>query len=152
MKGDNMGTYQGKVEFEGLSQGHKCIDLSIPAIPEYVSVVRLTASVIANRIGFDFEEIEDIKVAVSEACNNVVVHSKKEDNFDIRFISESERIGITVKDNGSGFDLAEYTSPDLKNPSDHGLGIFVIKSLMDRVEVNSSKESGTEIKMYKNLL
>ncbi len=152
MKGDKMGMHKEKIDFECVREGQKCIDLSIPANPEYVSIVRLTASVIANNIGFDFEEIEDIKVAVSEACNNVVVHSKRENNFDIRFISESEKIGVVVKDNGNGFDLADYTSPDLKNPSDHGLGIFVIKSLMDRVEVNSSKENGTEIKMYKNLL
>lgn len=152
MKGDNMGKHKEKVDYRSIVQGQKCIDLSIPANPEYVSIVRMTASVVANSIGFDFEEIEDIKVAVSEACNNVVVHSKKEDNFDIRFISEGEKLGIVVSDNGNGFDLADYSCPDLKNPSDHGLGIFVIKSLMDRVEVNSSKETGTEIKMYKNLL
>ena len=152
MKGDKMGMYKEKNNLDETYFEQECIDLSIPANPEYVSIVRLTASVIANNMGFDFEEIEDIKVAVSEACNNAVVHSKKEDNFEIKFIKESEKIGIEVKDNGNGFNFEDYSSPDLKNPLDHGLGIFVIKSLMDRVEVKSSKEKGTEIKMYKNLL
>src|SRR6056297_1468251 len=82
MKGDNMCIFKETVDFEGASQGQKYIDLSIPSNPEYVSIVRLTASVIANSIGFDFEEIEDIKVAVSEACNNVVVHSKLFSRFE----------------------------------------------------------------------
>ncbi len=151
MKGDKMGMYKEKINVDETFSKQECIVLSIPANPEYVSIVRLTASVIANSIGFDFEEIEDIKVAVSEACNNAVMHSKGEDNFEIKFIKESEKIGIVVKDNGNGFDFEDYSSPNLKNPSDHGLGIFVIKSLMDRVEVKSSKEKGTEIKMYKNL-
>lgn len=127
------------------------INLSIPVNPEYVSIVRLTASVIANRIGFDFEEIEDIKVAVSEACNNVVVHSKRNGNYEVLFLMGEDTFCITVKDKGKGFDLGGYALPNLEDPVDHGLGIFVIKALMDRVEVNSSKEFGTEIKMYKNL-
>lgn len=151
MKGDKMGMHKEKINNIDMISEQECIALSIPANPEFVSIVRLTASVIANSIGFDFEEIEDIKVAVSEACNNAVIHSEGEDNFEIKFIKEIGKIVIVVKDNGNGFDFGDYSSPNLKNPSDHGLGIFVIKSLMDRVEVKSSKEKGTEIKMYKNL-
>ena len=152
MKGENMCAYNKTIGLDKSNSGQESIVLSIPANPEYVSIVRMTASVIANSIGFDFEEIEDIKVAVSEACNNVVVHSKGLDNFEITFIKEKEKIGIEVKDNGAGFNFSDYSLPNLQNPADHGLGIFVIKSLMDRVEVKSSKDKGTEIKMYKNLL
>ncbi len=54
--------------------------LSIPTKSEYVSVARLTSSVIANNMGFDIEDIEDIKVAVGEACNNAVLHTNDKDH------------------------------------------------------------------------
>ncbi|HEX6923454.1 MAG TPA: ATP-binding protein, partial [Bacillales bacterium] len=52
-------------------------EMTVPAQPEYVGVVRLTASGVANRAGFTYDEIEDIKVAVSEACTNAVNHAYK---------------------------------------------------------------------------
>src|SRR5690625_2940891 len=55
------------------------IEMKLPAKSDYVSVARLTASGIANRMGFDYEAIEDLKVAVSEASTNVVTHAYSED-------------------------------------------------------------------------
>ena len=51
------------------------IKMEIASNPQYVSVIRLTTSGIANKIGFCLEDIEDIKVAVSEACTNAIKHS-----------------------------------------------------------------------------
>ena len=52
-----------------------CIGLTIPAKAEYLHIVRLTLFGIASNVGFSFEQIEDMKVAVAEACNNVVLHA-----------------------------------------------------------------------------
>ncbi|MCG4775201.1 ATP-binding protein, partial [Lawsonibacter sp. DFI.5.51] len=49
--------------------------MTFPAKPEYVGVVRLVVSGIANRMGYTYDEIEDIKIAVSEACGNAVQHA-----------------------------------------------------------------------------
>ena len=49
------------------------IKMEIPANPDYVSILRLTTSGIANKLGFSMDDIEDMKVAVSEACSNAVV-------------------------------------------------------------------------------
>ena len=54
------------------------IKMDISANPDFVSIIRLTTSGIANKIGFSMDDIEDMKVAVSEACSNAVKHS--EDN------------------------------------------------------------------------
>ena len=48
------------------------VSLKIPGKPEYVSLARLNSSAVANRIGFNFEEIDDIKIAVAEACNSIL--------------------------------------------------------------------------------
>ena len=54
------------------------IELKIPAKADYVGVVRLLVSGLANRMGFAYDDIEDVKVAVAEACTNVVTHARLE--------------------------------------------------------------------------
>ena len=52
------------------------IKMEISANPDFVSIIRLTTSGIANKIGFSIDDIEDMKVAVSEACTNAIKHSE----------------------------------------------------------------------------
>lgn len=129
------------------------LSISVPSKPEYVSVVRLTASAVASRVGFNVEELEDIKVAVAEACTNAIKHGicEKGENFDVKFFLDQEKISIHVIDHGSGFSCNQLEEPDLTSPKEGGLGIFIIKSLMDEVDVISNKGEGTIIKMTKYL-
>ena len=68
--------------------------ISIPNKPENIALVRLTASFIASKMNFDIEEIEDIRVAVSEACN---IQMGNTENLDINFIREEKEFIIKVK-------------------------------------------------------
>ena len=54
------------------SSGDSKVVLTIPMRAEYVSIARLTAAGVANRLGFDIETIEDIKVSLSEVCNRII--------------------------------------------------------------------------------
>lgn len=127
------------------------IKLMVPCKPEYVSTIRLAVSSLANNVGFDIEAIEDIKVAVSEACSNIVAHSSiKEDMlYEIDCTVGDGRIELSVIDNGTGFDLKEYSEPDLDIPSESGLGVFLIRVLMDDVTIETEEGAGTRIKMIK---
>ncbi|QEK10890.1 histidine kinase [Crassaminicella thermophila] len=127
--------------------------ISVPSKPEYVHVVRLTASAIASRMGFDIEQIEDIKVAIAEACTNAIEHGLcyNKQNFDINFFVDDEKMTIEVFDRGHGFESSQLKEPDLTSPKEGGLGIFIIKSLMDEVEILSDIGKGTMIKMIKYL-
>lgn len=130
------------------------IRLSIPSKPEYVGVVRLTVAAIASRIGFDIEKIEDMKVAVAEACTNALTHGKNgngEGEYDISFVLTGEKITISVYDKGEGCQLENIKQPNLGELNEGGLGIFIIKSLMDDVEIISEKGKGMVIKMIKYL-
>ena len=51
------------------------MEIRIPASADWVRVVRLTVAGIAGRMGFTFDDVEDIKLAVAEACNNAILHS-----------------------------------------------------------------------------
>lgn len=126
------------------------IKMEIPANPDYVSILRLTTSGIANKLGFSMDDIEDMKVAVSEACTNAVKHS--EDNkVNIKFNLLENGIEIEIKDNGKGYDVASIETPDLSNPKESGLGLFIIQTLMDEVSIESKGNQGTTIKMTKYL-
>lgn len=127
------------------------VNMTLPCKPEYVGVVRLTVSAIANRMGFNIEEIEDIKVAVAEACTNAIKHGLDEE-FDASFTIFADKMTISIKDRGKGVKIENIAEPDLSNPSENGgLGLFIIKSLMDDVDVISSIGRGTQITMTKFL-
>jgi serine/threonine-protein kinase RsbW len=102
-------------------------------------------------MGFDIEAIEDIKVAVGEACNNAIIHSQCESTFTIRFQVMDQTFVCEVSDCGNGFDLDEYSEPDLNDPKGNGLGIFIMKSLMDEVSVETVPGKGTKIILKKFL-
>ncbi len=130
------------------------IRLSIPNKPEYVKVARLTVAAIASRVGFDIEKIEDMKIAVSEACNNAIIHGCKccgVGEYNISFTLTEKRITISVHDKGEGCRLENIEEPNFNKPKEGGLGIFIIKSLMDDVEIKSEKGKGMIIKMIKYL-
>ena len=79
------------------------VKLSLPAIDSYVAVARLTVSGIASRMNFSIEDIEDIKVAVSEACTNVVLYAYKDGQdgaVEMNCTIYADQLEIEIKDTG----------------------------------------------------
>ena len=126
------------------------IKMEIASNPQYVSVIRLTTSGIANKIGFCLEDIEHIKVAVSEACTNAIKHSL-DNKFSVEYTIFENGLTITIIDSGKGYDVDSIDVPNLEEPKESGLGLFIIQSLMDEVEIKSNINYGTVIKMTKYL-
>ena len=127
---------------------YETIKMEISANPEYVSIIRLTTSGIANKVGFCLDDIEDLKVAISEACTNAIKHSL-EDRFTIIYTMIEKGLTIEIIDNGKGYNTKEVSEPDLDNLKESGMGLFIIESLMDEVNVESTEGKGTSIKMTK---
>jgi serine/threonine-protein kinase RsbW len=130
------------------------LKLQVPGKPEYVRVVRMAAAAFANNFGFDIEAVEDIKLAVGEACNNVVQHCEVSEDmtYEVHLEKADDALAITVKDCGQGYDTGCYKEPDLDNLSpEGGLGLFIIKAMMDEVEIHSEIGAGTHIRMKKKL-
>lgn len=125
------------------------IEMKVPAKPEYVGVIRLTVSGLANRLGFSYEEIEDLKVAISEAVTNAVKHAYKENEtgeVTVGFGLYEDRLEIMIADYGGSFDLKsikEDIGPydenvPVRNMKEGGFGLFLIDALMDKVEINNN--------------
>lgn len=136
---------------EGINR--ELIELSIPHRSEYVSMIRLTVASLASRMGFDIDDIEDMKVAISEACSNAIMHGGcgEEENFLVQFIREESRLVISVSDFGKGYSVNNLKTPNTEDLNEGGLGIFIIKSLMDDVKIKTGNSHGTSITMIKNL-
>src|SRR5699024_282851 len=86
------------------------IELKIPAKAEYVGVLRLSMSGIASRMGFSYEAIEDLKVALSEAATNVVAHAyekKEKGERTLGFGIYEDRLEVMVSDQGDSFSFEE---------------------------------------------
>lgn len=135
-------------------------EFQIPASSEFVSVIRLAISGIASRMNFNIDEIEDIKISVSEACTNVIHHAFSEKDPTKQFINLSIEIRdkkfiIYVKDNGMGFNTSELGSENQVQSSQKklglGLGLEFVKNLMEDVKIESSIGSGTTIRMCKTV-
>src|SRR5690625_4566552 len=125
------------------------IEMRFPAKAEYVGVIRLSISGIANRMGFSYEDIEDLKVAISEATSNAVTHaysSEDEGEITIGFGVYEDRIEVMVADHGGSFDLQHIKggigpyneAESIDNLREGGFGLFLIHALMDKVEINNT--------------
>ncbi len=128
------------------------ITINLPCKKEYVVVARMTATIVASKLNFNIEEIEDIKIAVSEACNNAIQHSVDEnDYFNVVFSVDDQTMSIEISDNGRGFNLDDYKKPELDELKGNGLGIFIMQSLMDEVVIESQPSVGTVVRLIKKL-
>lgn len=133
------------------------VGLSLPAKPEYVGVARLLVAGIARQMNFNEEAVEDIRLATSEACTNIVRHAyeveDKEENL-IRIVCEIDRneLSIEVSDLGKGMSAQKFEEEACRyEPTEGGLGLSIIKALMDNVEFCHDAEIGTRLTIIKYL-
>ena len=113
------------------------IRLQIPAHADYIDMVRICLFGIASKMNYAYEEMEDMKVAVSEACNNAVIHGEFRETsnvIDISFEPMDSGLTIKVKNNGvSTFvgEALEKASPlpdvDVSGLRVGGLGIYLCR-------------------------
>ena len=136
------------------------VEIRIPAKPQYVSVARLTISGLANRVGFTYDDIEDLKIATSEAITNAVQHAYSEDEDGevvIGCAMYEGKIEIMVADHGKSFDFEETKAQvgpysEMEEVSflrEGGLGLYLIETLMDEVKVH--QQEGITVFMTKHV-
>ncbi len=140
----------GEAELAG-----EVIELEIPARAEFVSLARLVVSALASSdSNLADERIDDLKLAVSEACTNAIeAHDAagSSERVLVRCLAGADTLEVCVEDRGHGFDptgLPDHppvTDPD-RLKYERGLGIPLIKALVDEVEFKPTAE-GTAVRL-----
>jgi len=120
------------------------VEVTIPARAEFVSVVRLTTAAVAARQGLMYDEIEDLKIAVSEACTSLITAGVAPgSSLVVRFALRGDALEVSVDGRGPGISLAPG-APDGDADLDEGrLGVFLMQCLVDEVEARRDVAAGT---------
>lgn len=128
-------------------------EVTIPSDMKWMPKVVAEVDRVVGDMGFDEETGDFLAVATTEAVTNAIVHGNRGDarkRVRIRFKRGRERLTVSVADEGGGFDPECLEDPtDPKNVSKRsGRGLFILKSLMDEVDISCTPE-GTTITMTK---
>jgi serine/threonine-protein kinase RsbW len=119
------------------------VKLTLPARPENVSVIRHVLGAFAEALRLDDELVEDLRLAVTEACTNVVRHAYPPDQagpVEISIQPLEEHVSVIVSDHGRGIG----TSSDTTGP---GLGLPLIAAIADEVELLPVPGGGSRVAM-----
>jgi serine/threonine-protein kinase RsbW len=136
----------------------KKFKLRLPIETANLEIAREFVARIAKNIGFSDENIHRIELAVDEASTNVIKHAYKQSNSNqkqliIEVTSFEDRIEIDVIDSGKGFDPDKIKTPEmdiyLKRMKRGGLGLYLIKTLMDKVEYQIKAGVKNRVRMIK---
>ncbi len=127
--------------------------LELASRAENVGVARVAVAAFAGPLGFTLAELEEIKVAVSEAVSNAVLHGYPEGEGTVRIEAEAAEgaLELVVEDQGRGIeDVAQARRPAFStDPARMGLGFVFMESFSDSLEVSSSPGRGTRVRMRK---
>ncbi|MGC2131031.1 MAG: ATP-binding protein [Candidatus Aquilonibacter sp.] len=127
------------------------VDLRIPCKAEWVALARLSVAAVASRLNFSIDEIEDIKLAVAEACTNAIQHAHGSPYIEIKCEAAGGGLRLSVRDYGRGTHPEHIRSRELNDERAGGLGVFLIRSLMDEVDYDVHPDRGTLLVMVKRL-
>ena len=135
------------------------IKLSMLSVDENVGFARTAAAAFAAQLDLTLTEIYEIKVAVSEAVSNSVIHgygdcNDKQNYIELIMNLFQDKLEFTVIDYGRGIaDIKEARQPSFSSdPERMGLGFVFMDSFMDELEVISELGQGTTVRMVKMLV
>ena len=128
------------------------VTLALPMVPDMEIGASRTATAIAESMRMSPDRIDEVRMAVVEACINALEHSRSDSEIDVKFevVGDNEKLRITVRDTGVGFSPDEIEEPvisdKLKAARKRGWGLKIIRGLMDEVEIHSGPEGTTVVR------
>lgn len=129
------------------------VKMNLYSVSENVAIARVTAAAFAAQVEFTVNEIEDIKVAISEAVSNAIIHGYRSSMGTIEFVMTlyEDWVEFIITDFGQGIeDIALARQPSFStDPERMGLGFVFMESFMDELHVESAVNQGTTVRMIK---
>lgn len=133
--------------------------LKIPGQVDNLEIIRNFISGVAKKVGFGDDDANKIELAVDEACTNVIEHAYRDDDdkdIDIAIKLDYQKLTVVVTDRGRSFNFQQVEMPNMNSYLAElrvgGLGIYLMKTLMDEVDYQSKPGGKNEVRMVKYLL
>ena len=134
------------------------VKLDIPAKAEFVSLGRLALSGLLRSCGgYSEDAVADLKLALTEACSNSVRHAYDHDEGQVHleFKVHSDRITVLIRDEGGGFHEEEDDCPECRgiggiDLAEGGMGISIIRAVVDDFDLRKPHDGGTVLVLTKN--
>ncbi len=124
--------------------GEPTVRLELLSEPQTLTLVRGMLSGVGELLAIDPELLDDLKTALSEACNNVMVHAYPEavGTFEVLLYLAPDCLEAVVRDHGAGIGEARKL-PD----STDGIGFPLMRALSETLHVEALPAGGTEVRM-----
>lgn len=129
------------------------VKMTLYSTNENVAIARVTTAAFAAQSEFTVNEIEDIKVAISEAVSNAIIHGYKNElgTIELTMTLYNDWVEFIITDLGQGIEnIALARQPSFStDPERMGLGFVFMESFMDELTVDSVVNQGTTVRMIK---
>lgn len=129
---------------------HVTTSFRLPLDVASVPFARGLCRSVLEHLQVDAGAIEDIALAVTEACANVVLHAHALDDYEVRVDIDGDRCRITISDAGTGFDPA-VSGNDPGTVLENGRGLFLMRSLVDDLHFTPGAAGGMSVQLDKRL-
>lgn len=131
------------------------LNLCLPRDAVSVPFVRRICTSALRTLGVADSCVDDLELALSEACGNVIRHSRVGDDYEVRFRVDDTTCVLEVLDRGRGFEVADVTRKqgdvDSGGQVEAGRGIALMRTLMDGVHFQHRPEHGAVVRLEKVL-
>jgi serine/threonine-protein kinase RsbW len=106
------------------------VKLSLPALPEYARIVRLTAAGLASRLGFTYDEVEDLRIAVGEACSHLLGVDGRDGTLTVTYHLGADLITIQAE--------GDFADSDVDDPSGD-LSAQILEAVVDEHQLDGRR-------------
>lgn len=129
---------------------------TFPARFEYLDEIRDLVAEVARKGGFSEKEVYSLQLAADEAASNIIEHAYagiSDASLDVTCDINGDELIITMRDNGRPFDPSKVKQPNLKADLSErqigGLGMYLMRKLMDGVHYEANARTGNLLTMTK---
>lgn len=128
------------------------INLTIPAKAEYIALGRLALTGLQRVHEFPEEVLADLKLALTEACSNSIRHAYGSDQgiVELVYVLENDTLTVEIRDEGRGFEPPSNLE-ELDEFAEGGLGIAIIRAIVDELEISEKAGGGSRLRFVKSL-
>ena len=128
------------------------LSLALPRDKLSIPVVRHVLAQSMRTLGVHPTCMDDIQLAISEACTNVLDHARDDSEYAVSAAIDDSVCVIEICDHGAGFEAGGIGHAEAEPDAEEGRGIYLMRALVDRLHFSTGSPSGTVVRLEKTLV